>query len=305
MKECFSGVIGAAACLFPMFCGADQQEMTAETRLPSQFSTAISGGEPPQWRYLLHLPVGYDKAEKPWPMIFYLHGRSIRGNDLDRVKRYGPPAFLDKKPHFPFVVIAPQLPDHSWPSSSLLKLLDEVTGKYKVDRDRIYLTGVSMGGGGAWYLAAAGPERFAALAPLCGYGGTSLAKKLTKLPIWAFHGDADDIVPLEPHQKLVDAVNKAGGNARLTVIPGGDHGNIIFPTYKRDDLYQWMLSQKRGREKAEMPVERASAGKYVVKKGDTLWKIGKSHGVTVNQLKTANRLDSNVIKPGRELVIPD
>ena len=224
----------------------EQIAVTASTLLPAKFSAA-ENEKPPAWRYLAHLPASYDSSEKKkWPMIFYLHGRSIRGNDLNMVKRYGPPAFLDKKPDFPFVVISPQLPDHSWPTDSLLKLLDEVTKKYRVDPDRIYLTGVSMGGGGSWYLAAADQDRFAAFAPICGYGGTSLGKKLNRLPIWAFHGELDDIVPIEPHVKLVEAVNAAGGKAHLTSIPDGDHGNIIFPIYKQQILYDWFLAHRRG-----------------------------------------------------------
>lgn len=241
-------------------------------------------------------------------MILYLHGRSLRGDNLNQVKRYGPPAFLDRKPHFPFVVVSPQLPDHSWPSDSLLKLLDEVTGKYKVDRNRIYLTGVSMGGAGSWYLAAADQKRFAAMAPLCGYGGTSLARQLTDIPIWAFHGKLDKLVPIEPHQKLADAVNKAGGKCRFTVIPDGDHGNIIFPTYRRSDLYQWFLSHSRSLKNPitwrPKPLSITAKTQYTVKKGDSLWRIGKKHGVSVDQLKKENRLKSIVLQIGQKLVIP-
>ena len=152
-------------------------------------------------------------------MILFLHGRSLRGNDLEMVKRYGPPAFLDQKPDFPFVVVSPQLPAHSWPSDSLLKLLNEVIRKYRVDPGRIYLSGVSMGGGASWHLAAADQKRFAAMIPLCGYGGTTLVPKLTDLPIWAFHGEIDKVTPLGPHLRLVEAVQKAGGTAKMTVIP--------------------------------------------------------------------------------------
>ncbi|MDF1814827.1 MAG: LysM peptidoglycan-binding domain-containing protein [Verrucomicrobiales bacterium] len=285
------------------FADARQLEVTARTFLPAKYASEESDGKPPAWRYLLHLPEGYKKSEKPWPMIFFLHGRSIRGNDLATVKRYGPPAFLDKKPHFPFVVVSPQLPGHSWPSQSLLELLDEVTSLYNVDRSRIYLTGVSMGGGGAWYLAAADQKRFAALAPLCGYGGIALAGKLDDLPIWAFHGLEDDIVSIEPHRKLVEAVNQAGGSARLTEIPGGDHGNIIFPTYKRDDLYQWFLSHSRGEGTAASGTE-VKVENHTVKKGETLWRISHEYGITVEQLKNANGLQSAVLQIGQKLTIP-
>jgi len=219
-----------------------QQEVLAKALVKD----GVGDEEDEQWRYLLYLPDGYfDSATEEWPLLLYLHGRSIRGDDLQRVKRYGPPSFLDRRKDFPFVVVSPQLPpDGNWNGRAVHKLLDEITAKYRIDEDRICLTGVSLGGGGSWYVAATDSERFACLAPLCGYGGTSLGAKLTDLPIWAFHGAKDDIVPLDPHQALVDAVNEAGGNAKMTVYPEGDHGSIITPTYRNQELWDWMLRQR-------------------------------------------------------------
>lgn len=285
------------------------------------------------WNYLLHLPTGYSRSSDPWPMIIYLHGKSIRGsdlrNDLTPVKRYGIPAFLDRKPDFPFVVVSPQLPEGSWPEKSLLKLLDEITRKYNVDKDRVYLTGVNMGGAGVWYLAAADQKRFAAAAPLCGMGDESIVNKVTDIPIWAFHGDADKVTPLGPHQRLIAAVNKAGGNAKLSVIPDGTHGDIIFPTYQRKDLYDWFLSHSRKPKPAPVipvakPVEqpqprpqpKLNPGKMItqiftstrkahtVKKGDTLWRIGQTYDVPLDKLKRVNGLKTDTIKIGQTLVIP-
>lgn len=252
-------------------------------------------------------------------MILYLHGRSIRGNDLNMVKRYGPPAFLDKRPDFPFVVVSPQLPEASWPADSLIQLVDEMASKYRVDKDRIYLTGVSMGGGGIWYLAARDQEKFAAMAPICGNCDASMAPRLDNIPIWAFHGAQDKVTPLGPHQRLVDAVIKAGGNAKMTVIPDGTHGNIIYPTYQRQDLYDWFLTHSRAPEAEKpavsdpvavepkpgppaRPVEDRSS--YIVKKGDTLWGISKRNGITVDALMKANRLRSSSIRIGQKLAIP-
>ncbi len=213
------------------------------------------------WRYLVYLPKTYDSAEKSHPLILYLHGRSIRGRDLRQLLRYGPPALLPNKPNFPFVVASPQLPDGSWPAASLHQFLDEILGTYRVDPQRVYLTGASMGAGGAWNLAAARPERFAALAPICAYGNIALAPKFADLPIWAFHGDADEIVPIEPHKQLIAAVNKAGGSAKLSVFPGGTHGDVIMPVYKMQELYDWFLTHKRESppefEKVEIASEAA------------------------------------------------
>ena len=315
---CLCGVI------FQSIAAAGQRSVVAETRLPAKFASA-PGEKPPAWRYWLHLPAASEEqsSDDRWPLILYLHGRSCRGHDLDIVKRYGPPAFLDKKPEFPFIVISPQLPNHSWPPDSLLALLDEAEKRYAIDPERIYLTGVSMGGGGSWHLAAEAPNRFAAMIPLCGYWGTSIAPKLTKLPIWAFHGEVDEITPLGPHQKLVEAVQLAGGMAKLTVIPDGTHGNIIFPTYGRDDIYDWLLSHRRGkpsslaltkqRPSAETkPAPEASPKKmkpsvtirYVVVKGENLWRIGKKHGVSVDELMHANSLKSDLLRIGQVLMIP-
>ncbi|MDF1751655.1 MAG: LysM peptidoglycan-binding domain-containing protein [Verrucomicrobiales bacterium] len=273
----------------------------------------------PKWNYLLHLPAAYSETSDPWPMIFYLHGKSMRGNDfkngLAALKRYGIPAFLDRNPDFPFVVVSPQLPEESWPEKSLLSLLGEVLGKYNVDRDRIYLTGVNIGGDGAWYLAAADQKRFAAVAPLCGCGDESLVPDLTDIPIWSFHGDADRVDPVGPHQRLVDAVNLAGGNAKITVIPGGTHGDIIFPTYQRQDLYDWFLSNTRGPKPlpeliakpvpVAQPVVEPVMNTHKVKRGDTLWGISIQHKVSVEKLKQVNGLKSDVINIGQILTIPE
>jgi len=213
-------------------------------------TTPVAEGKDP-WRYLLYLPDGYAKAsEQSWPLLVYLHGRSARGQDFKLVKRYGPPNFLERRGDFPFVVISPQLPDDSWPAQSVLKLIDEVASKYRIDKSCICLTGVSLGGGGAWYVAAADPGRFAAFAPVCGYGDPGVAKKVKDLPIWAFHGSKDEILPVETHQKLVNAVNAAGGNAKITVLPDEDHGSVISPAYKTAGLWDWMLSQSAAGKKS-------------------------------------------------------
>ncbi len=316
---------------------AKQLEVVSKTALPPANSSAETD-TPETWRYLLHLPKDYEQSRETWPLLIFLHGRSIRGDNLQQVKRYGPPSFLDRRPAFPFVVVSPQLPDGSWPASSLLKLLDEIEATYRIDPNRIYLTGVSLGGGGAWYLAAADASRFAAFAPVCGYSGLSTAKHLTELPIWGFHGSADELTPLSQHQKLVEAVNAKGGNAKLTVIPGGSHGSIIVPVYKQEELYDWFLANERGKRGAQPPRERpaliasvmerfnrqkpesenpppappaetvnpitTTTMSYTVKPGDTLWKLGNDHQTSVEAIKAANSLTSNVIYVDQVLKIP-
>jgi predicted peptidase len=206
-------------------------------------ATSDSAGKLP-WRYLLYLPAVAGDADAKLPLLVFLHGRSLRGHDLQKLRRYGPPSFVEKRKDFPFITVCPQLPDGSWPSGGLNRLLDEVLTLYPVDQTRVCLAGVSLGAAGAWEFAGSRPERFAALVTVCAHGPLSLAPKLTKLPIRAFHGAKDDIVPLAPHQELVTAINKAGGNAVMKVFPEGDHGNIIVPIFDDIELYEWLLEQR-------------------------------------------------------------
>jgi len=204
-------------------------------------SSDAAGKQP--WRYLLYLP----RVERPaagFPVLIFLHGRSLRGDDLKKLRRYGPPSFLDKRPDFPFVTVCPQLPDGAWPSAGLNRLLDEVLTLYPVDKSRICLAGVSLGAAGAWDFAGSRPERFAALVTVCAHGPLSLAPKLTNIPIRAFHGAKDDIVPPARHQELVKAINQAGGHADFKIFPEGDHGNIIVPIFDDKELYKWLLEQR-------------------------------------------------------------
>lgn len=208
-------------------------------------STSDKAGEHP-WRYFLYLPVSNEEsAEQEWPLLLYLHGSSLRGNDLERIKRYGPPSFVEKRKDFPFLTVSPQLPRGGWPPDGLNSLLDELLATYTIDPDRVYLSGVSLGAMGAWTFAAAAPERIAALVPICAHGPGSAADVLIKMPIWAFHGAKDKIIPMAPHQKLIETIQELGGNARLTVYPHGDHGSVISPTYKNPELMEWLLEQKR------------------------------------------------------------
>jgi len=122
--------------------------------------------------------------------------------------------------------------------------VDDVTTKYKVDQDRIYLTGISMGGFGTWALAAYDADRFAAIIPICGGGEVISTRRLTRLPVWAFHGAKDPIVPLKRSEELVDALKKANGNAKLTVYPDAFHDSWTA-TYDNPEIYEWLLAQKR------------------------------------------------------------
>jgi predicted peptidase len=196
--------------------------------------------------YLLFLPEGYDKADKRWPMILFLHGSGESGRDLNKVKIHGPPKIVETKKDFPFILVSPQCPNshRGWGPHALNALLADIVSQYKVDRERIYLTGLSMGGYGTWALAAAYPHWFAAIAPICGGGDPDDAKRLKGLPIWVFHGAKDKTVPLSESEEMVDASKKVGADVRLTVYPDAGHDSWT-QTYDNPELYKWLLKHKR------------------------------------------------------------
>lgn len=195
--------------------------------------------------YLLFLPEGYDKGDKKWPLILFLHGAGESGTDLSKVKSHGPPKIVESKPDFPFIVVSPQSRQRGWNPDVLKGLLDDVIANYRVDRDRVYLTGLSMGGFGTWTLAAAYPDYFAAIVPICAGGDPEAAPKLKNLPIWVFHGAKDQAVPLKRSEEMVEALKKAGADVKFTVYPEAGHDSWT-ETYNNPELYPWLLSHKRG-----------------------------------------------------------
>jgi len=199
--------------------------------------------------YLLSLPQDYERRSS-WPLLLFLHGAGERGDDLEMVKRHGPPKLIAAGKEFPFIVVSPQCPRGKWwEPIELAALLDEIGRNYKVDPDRVYVTGLSMGGFGSWRLAAYAPERLAAIAPICGGGETYWAKEFAQLPTWAFHGAKDTVVLLERSQAMVDALTKAGGSPKLTIYPEAGHDSWTA-TYDDPKLYEWLLEQRRRGEKS-------------------------------------------------------
>ena len=195
--------------------------------------------------YWLYLPEGYGPAGKEWPLMLFLHGAGERGDDLEKVKVHGPPKLIAEGEHFPFIVVSPQCPkDQWWDIASLDLLLKHVIAECHVDTVRLYLTGLSMGGFGTWAMAAAYPERFAAIVPICGGGDPEQADRLARVPAWVFHGAKDNVVPLARSQEMVDAVKKAGGKVKFTVYPEAGHDSWT-ETYENPALYRWLLKQRR------------------------------------------------------------
>ena len=170
-------------------------------------------------------------AEK-LPLIVFLHGAGERGNgkeDLEKLKLAGIPKYLNQDKEYPAVILMPQCPcDLVW----------------NIDQSRISITGLSMGGYGTWEMGLTYPNFFSAMAPICGGGMSWRANLLKDTPIWAFHGDADNVVPLQNSIEMVDAVNKASGKARLTIFYNVAH-NSWDEAYNHSTVMKWLISQKR------------------------------------------------------------
>ena len=249
-------VLTTAASLALTACAATEP-MTASKSPPAQvakqfrFKQTLSA----EVDYLLFLPQGYDaKAGRHWPLILFLHGAGERGTNVWKAATHGPSKYAAAHADFPFIMVSPLCPkDQVWSKDILLALLNEIIGRYAVDTNRIYLTGLSMGGYGTWDLGLTHPEKFAAIVPICGGGqiisvllsSRDKAAALKSLGVWAFHGGKDPVVPLEESQRMVDALKKVGvRDVKLTVYPEAGH-NSWTEAYKNPELYHWLLQHER------------------------------------------------------------
>lgn len=200
--------------------------------------------------YLLYLPKDYGKEPgKKWPVLVFLHGSGESGDELEKVKAHGPPKLIAQGKDLPFIVVSPQaplVPRRGWDNEVLNALLDDVLAKYSTDQDRVYLTGLSMGGYGTWAWASANPERFAAIVPICGGGQPRQgARRLKDMPVWAFHGAKDTTVPLQESQDMIDALKKVGATeVKFTIYPEANHDSWTL-TYDNPEVFAWLLEHKR------------------------------------------------------------
>ena len=197
------------------------------------------------YRYYIYLPEDYDNTVKEWPLILFLHGMGERGDNLELVKKTGLIRYVEDGANPPFIIATPQCPTNQWwNTDNLMALLDHIQGTFRVDHDRVYLTGLSMGGAGTWALANSYPERFAAIAPICGFFTPGDPGRFKDLPIWCFHGAMDNSVPLSDSLRMVAWIREHGGTVRFTVYPDAAH-NCWTETYHNPDLYQWFLEHKK------------------------------------------------------------
>lgn len=197
--------------------------------------------------YLVYLPAAYERdVARKWPLVVFLHGIGERGENVQQVRRVGLTRHVERRAGgAPYVLVAPQCPPgKAWEPAPLGRMLDQVLAEHRVDRLQVILTGLSWGGMGTWRWGMDQPARFAALVPICGGASASDAGALRDMPIWAFHGDADTVVPLEGHRRVAEAARAAGARLRFTVYPGVGH-NSWDKAYADPALEEWMLAQRR------------------------------------------------------------
>ncbi|RAK20222.1 phospholipase/carboxylesterase [Flavobacterium aquaticum] len=180
------------------------------------------------------------------PILIFLHGKSLSGTDLNRVRRYGVLHAMDKGRKIPAIVVAPQLAKGSWNPDKVLEVLEYVKKNYNVDESRIYVCGMSLGGYGTLHFAGKHADKITAAVAICGGGNVKDGCKLATIPLWIQHGDVDYIVPMSESKKVVEAIKKCDENAdvTLTIIKGGNHGNVER-LFHEDAMYDWLFKQKR------------------------------------------------------------
>ena len=210
-----------------------------------------------RYDYLTYLPKDYEaNVSTRWPAIIFLHGGSSRGNDLNRVKANGIPDRLERGKNIPFIVIAPQCPvDKRWETDEWFDIFyREITSRYRIDTNRIYLTGPSLGGSGTWYLAMKHPTTFAAIAPISGKTShmqfiSDSACTLAGTPIWMFHGKADEIVDVDETHQIARRLDQCNVKYSLSLFEGHKHWQTPWEVYGDDKLLSWFLECRRHRTK--------------------------------------------------------
>jgi thiol-disulfide isomerase/thioredoxin/dienelactone hydrolase len=202
-------------------------------------------------KYVVFIPHTYD-GSKLYPAILYLHGAGLRGTDgWLPLRGCLAAAIQNRNEDFPFIAIFPQAhKGESWAAGSAggeraVAILNQVMKDYRIDADRVTLTGMSMGGEGTWSLAAADPQRWAAIVPICGGGNKATAARLKDVPCWCFHGDADKVIPIQESRKMIQAIKDAGGRPLFQELSGIDHNSCANHAYAIPDLMEWLLLQSR------------------------------------------------------------
>jgi predicted peptidase len=224
--------------------------LSACAALPPAVPAGLAAGEQHAWelegqRFWIWLPREYAQRSERWPLVIFLHGSGERGTDLQKVKVHGPPKLVAAGAAWPAVLVSPQCEDgQRWDPERLHRLLIALKARLHVDAQRCVGTGLSMGGFGMWHWACAYPRDLAAIAPVCGFGDPARVAAMRAVPVRAYHGDQDPVVPLAPHVACIEALRAAGGTASLTVYPGVGHDSWT-PAYNDPGLLPWLLSHKQ------------------------------------------------------------
>lgn len=232
-----------AVLLAPALLGACAWLGPALREGQQPLSLVLPGQERPLSMWL-YLPPGYHASASDWPLVVFLHGSGERGEELDKVKLHGPPMHIAQGVHYPFIVCSPQLPAGRWDPALLHTLLPALQARLRIDPQRISATGLSLGGHGVWEWAATYPQDLAAIAPVCGFGDPATVCRGRQVPVRAYHGDADNVVPLARQQACIDALRACGGSAEFTIYPGVGH-DAWTPAYQDAGLAPWLLAQRR------------------------------------------------------------
>ncbi len=185
--------------------------------------------------------------EKKFPLLLFLHGGGESGDSLVKVRRNGPPKLIAQGKKFPFLILAPQNPHKKkwWDTRAVKQLLDTIVANNNVDKQRIYLTGLSRGGGAAWEMAVQYPETFAAMAVVCGMTPVPYASWINKkMPMWVFHGADDKSIPVSESDEMVKKLREMGYDVRYTKYKGVGHDSWI-QAYDTETLYDWFVQQKQ------------------------------------------------------------
>ncbi|WP_297796755.1 PHB depolymerase family esterase [uncultured Eudoraea sp.] len=199
-------------------------------------------------QYYLYYPKEYEvEKDKKFPLLLFLHGGGESGGKLEDLKTNGPPKLLAEGKEFPFLILAPQNPYQKkwWNTRAVIQLLDTIVENNRVDLDRVYLTGLSRGGSAAWEIAVQYPDKFAAMAVVCGMTPVPYASWINKnMPIWVFHGAEDKSIPVTESDEMVSKLKQMGYNVTFTRYEGVGH-NAWTQAYTTEALYEWFINQKR------------------------------------------------------------
>ncbi|MBR5507220.1 MAG: prolyl oligopeptidase family serine peptidase [Clostridia bacterium] len=196
----------------------------------------------------MNYKVFYPDDYKDLPLIVYLHGAGERGKNISHLYRHAIPKLIQEGNSFNAVILCPQCPEHYvWDNvvENVKGIIDRVAAEYEIKKDRICITGSSMGGFGTWMMAKTYPSFFAGIAPVAGGGMSWRTRKLISTPVLAIHGDEDGVVPLIYSQLMVDGVNANGGCAELIKLNGCGHNDGVDCAYRNTKVMDWLLQQRR------------------------------------------------------------